>query len=231
MRPTASTPSRRLRAHVEQVSPPLRETSRAFWESPSIGSLYPSYLEGAHGIVRAAVPLMETAIARLEAGEPDALTSPLIDYFRTHAEEETGHLDWLDDDLRALGVSVEDVQARAPSGTVAGLVGAQHYWIEHHHPVALLGYFVVLEGNPTPVAWLERLSDRTGIPRKALTFLIEHARSDVGHERELDDFIDTLPLQPAHLELLETSIAWTVEQVARFFRELLVARRETAAAS
>jgi hypothetical protein len=32
-----------------------------------------------------------------------------------------------------------------PSANVAALVGAQYYWILHHHPVALLGYMATLE--------------------------------------------------------------------------------------
>ena len=32
--------------------------------------------------------------------------------------------------------------------TAAALVGAQYYWIRHVHPVALLGYVMLLEGYP-----------------------------------------------------------------------------------
>jgi hypothetical protein len=60
------------------------------------------------------------------------------------------------DDLEVLGVSRESVARRVPSPTMAALIGPRYYWILNVHPVVLLGYLEVLEGEP-PVA--ERLEE------------------------------------------------------------------------
>ena len=54
---------------------------------------------------------------------------------------------------------------RPPSPTVAALVGAQYYWIEHVHPVGLLGYVLLLEGWPPTPETVEELRRRTGTRR------------------------------------------------------------------
>ena len=57
--------------------------------------------------------------------------------------------------------------ARPPAPAVAALVGAQYYWVLHHHPVALLGYIGLLEGYPPgrPRYGSNELRARTGVIR------------------------------------------------------------------
>ncbi len=126
--------------------------SGAFWSHPELPGLFADYLVRTHSIIRASVPLMETARARAEElAAHDDVAADLATYLAHHIREERHHDDWLLDDLEALGVARDAVLARMPSPTVAALVGSQYYWIRHYHPVALLGYIAVLEGTP-PVA-------------------------------------------------------------------------------
>jgi pyrroloquinoline quinone (PQQ) biosynthesis protein C len=166
------------------------------------------------------------AAARHLAGEGSDPTAPLLaEYFERHAREEAGHDDWLLDDLEALGVAREAVWERIPSRHVAAMVGAYYYWVRHVHPVALLSYLAVLEGNPPVVEQLESVQRSTGLPREAFRTLIKHAHLDPHHRDDLNDLIDRLPLTAEHHQLLALSAFHTIEQVSLVLQEVLDSRR------
>jgi hypothetical protein len=89
----------------------------------------------------------------------------------------------------------------------------------HHHPIAYLGYTAVLEG-PASVEYLESAIGRTGLPQKAFSTLLHHARLDAGHEDDLDALIDRLPMQPEHESMLGVSALSTVALMTRVYEEL-----------
>ncbi len=136
-----------LHRKIGLVLPELVGAGRRLIESPQLPELYPEFLITSHGIIRASVPLMQRA--RDEAAQraaDDPVCAALAPYFDEHIEEERHHDDWLLDDLETLGRGRDDVLARPPTATIAGLVGAQYYWVIHYHPVAVLGYIALLEG-------------------------------------------------------------------------------------
>ena len=118
-----------------------------------------------HWIVRASVPLMETARKRALAEMPsrDPVAATVATYFEKHIDEEEGHDEWLLEDLEALGAIAQTCSDRPPSPTVAGVIGAQYYWILHFHPVALLGYSMLLEGYAPAPADVEDLMATDGL--------------------------------------------------------------------
>jgi len=88
-------------------------------------------------------------------------------------------------------------------------VGAQYYWILHHHPVAVLG-FLQLERFHSRRATVERLLEVTGLPREGFDQALLHAELDVEHAEELDRVVDDLPLEPYHEQLIGVSALQTV---------------------
>jgi pyrroloquinoline quinone (PQQ) biosynthesis protein C len=154
---------------------------------------------------------MEEALRRSrELAGGDAVAAGMIEYLERHIEEERGHDQWLLEDLEALGVPARDVWARAPATSTARAVGAQYYWIRHHHPVALLGYIAVLEGEPPDAMFLDRTVEATGLPASAFRTLYAHSRTDVRHIREVEALLDGLPLEAAHRSLVGRSALLTV---------------------
>src|SRR3954466_13481051 len=136
-----TTESDGLRRSIAALLPPLINAGRALSNHPQINQLYPDYLLTMHWIIRASVPLMEAARERAETmAQDDPVSARLAVYLRGHISEELHHDDWLLDDLEVLGHDRTSTLNKPPSPTVAGLVGAQYYWIFHYHPVALLGY-------------------------------------------------------------------------------------------
>ncbi|MFJ3930171.1 MULTISPECIES: iron-containing redox enzyme family protein [unclassified Streptomyces] len=215
-RPTAAEA---LRARMRLTEPAVRAATSALWCAPGLARRYPQYLRLMHGVVRASVPLMERAAARC-ALLRDPVAGPLARYLAAHIEEERGHDAWLAADLAALGHDPARALGRPPPPAVASLVGAQYYWIEHHHPVALLGYIAVLEGN-APAPWLaDRVVRSAGVPATALRTVRAHADLDTGHSDALYALLDGLDLTPGQVDAVTTSALFTVDALLRLFGTL-----------
>ena len=219
-----------LRQKTALLLPRLMQAGRALVDHPRVADLYPEYLVAMHGVIRASVPLMETAVATARGMEGDPVAAGLADYLAEHIEEERHHDEWLLEDLAVLGISSSEVLARPPSPSIAALVGAQYYWILHHHPVALLGYIGLLEGNPPPAALIGELMQRTGLDRGAFRTLIAHSELDPHHRDELEERLDSLPLTSGHSAVLGMSALFSTHMLALVIEEIVegaVERRPT----
>jgi hypothetical protein len=214
--------SARLRRKLELALPLFVATGRRLWEHTRIGDLYPEYLVATHGIIRASVPLMARALERAQtAASDDPAAAGLAEYLEHHVDEERGHDVWLLEDLEALGLSRDEVLARPPSASVAALVGAQYYWIEHYHPVALLGYIGLLEGYPPTIADVDALMARTGYEREAFRTLIRHAELDPLHREDFDEALDRLPLTAEQSAVIGLSGLYSINAFTRVVEGVL----------
>jgi hypothetical protein len=217
---TRPAPSEQLRRKIGLVLTPLVDVSERLATHPRLPELYPEYLRTSHGIIRASVPLMQEARERALTLSGDPVAAPLADYLEHHVEEELDHDEWLLGDLELLGVDRAAVLARPPSPGVAGLVGAQYYWVLHYHPVALLGYIAVLEGYPPSLELIDGMERRTGYDRRAFRTLIAHSELDPGHSDELFELVDRLPLKREQAGVIGLSAITTVERLTSVFEEL-----------
>ncbi|MFB9240383.1 iron-containing redox enzyme family protein [Massilia antarctica] len=170
---------------------------------------YRDYLCYLHQTIRASIPLMACAIERCSIDRPVELR--LRAYLARHIEEEAGHAELLMDDLITTGLSREQVLSLPPGPAVTRMVGAQYYWILHHSPFALLGYIAFLEGTPPTAQALDFWKTATGLPPAAFCCLVLHAGADPRHWRELDCFIDSLPLPDSELALIGQSAMQTAQ--------------------
>jgi Iron-containing redox enzyme len=222
-RPRASTtPSVRLRRKIDLVIPPYAESCRKLVTHPRLAELWPRFLITQHEIIRATVPLTEVAATRAEAmAADDPVASSLARYLEEHVEEELGHDDMLLDDLELLGVNRTTVLGRMPSPSVASLVGAQYYWIHHHHPIAFLGFVALMEGHPPTPRLIETLIAATGYPRAAFRTFAEHGELDPGHRDRLDQTIDALPLTAEHETIMGISAMHSASLLPPTIEEIL----------
>lgn len=222
--------SRRLRQKIELVAPGMHRSIHAFWTHPRMPEIFPDFLYNTYCVGRATVPLLESAFTAASARrEVDPVAACVADYCEQHIPEERDHDESVLDDLTILGVSRESVARRIPSPTMAALVGAQHYWILTVHPVALLGYLEVLEGEPPVAEFLEEVIQRTGLPRAAFRTYFQHADVDRKHRDDLHEALDSMPLSKEHANILAISAFQTVELVRRIFEELVGAHAKGAA--
>lgn len=224
------TSSEVLRLKIDLLIPHFWSLTSRVWQSPSVAELYPRYLCLLHGAIRATVPLMDLAIEQAEAlGAGDPVAAGLADYLRRHRREESGHDEWVREDLAAIGQDPDRLLSAMPAPAVANLVGAQYYWIRHHHPIALLGHIAVLEGYPPSPDLADVLQERTGYPAEGFRTLRRHTVLDVRHRDELLRTIDGLALTAEHQQVLGLSALHTLQGASELF-ELLLADGPAAAA-
>jgi len=207
------TSSERLRLKVELVVPALATPGRLLLDHPCARELFPQYMAAGYHLARAMVPLMEAALGRARELAPhDRVAEGLAAYLERHIPEEM-HGDEPGgatlDDLEALGVDRVALQTQLPPPKMAALLGVQYFWIFHYHPVAILG-FLQLEAYHPHRPTLERLIEKTGLPREGFRQLLLHARLDVAHARKLHRVLDSLPLEPHHEQLIGLSALQTV---------------------
>lgn len=218
----AAAESERVRLKIELILPVLLGAGARLVEHSAARELYPEYLIASHGVIRASVPLMETALSRAQTlADDDPVAAGLAAYLEKHVDEEVGHDEWLLEDLAVLGRDRADVLSRPPSAAIASLVGAAYYWILHYHPVAVLGYISLLEGYPPSIAEVDRWMTTTGLPREAFRTLIRHAELDPLHRDELFEAMDGLPLAPHHSAVIGLTALHSVRAFAELIEELL----------
>jgi hypothetical protein len=221
------TNSERLRLKVELIAPALALPGRVLLDHPRARELFPVYLATGYHVAQAMVPLMDSALVRArELAPQDPVAEGLAAYLERHIQEEM-HGDEPGgatlDDLEALGVDPVALRASPPAPKVAALIGAQYYWIRHFHPVALLG-FLELEVYHPHRPTLERLIERTRLPREGFRQLLLHAALDVAHARELHRVLDSLPLEPRHEQLIGLSALQTVGLLAEALLDVVEER-------
>lgn len=206
-----------LRTKLVLTEPALHAATTRLWRAPGLADRYPAYLRLMHGVIRASVPIMERAV---DGCAGDRALPALRDYLRAHIEQERDHDAWLLADLAALGHDAADLTRRPPPPVVARLVGAQYFWVEHFHPVALLGYLAVMEGN-RPAAWLpDWITATAGVPDRALRTVREHAALDAGHTAAVYDLLDALPLTAEEAGAVAVSALHTVHALIALFAHL-----------
>ena len=212
--------ARILRSKIEFALPALRAVIARVWSAPDLDRRYVDYLQTMHQMIRATVPLMAAGIARCEQLAGDPVADGVAGYLRKHIHEESGHDDWVRQDLELICEDADELLAAMPGPALAAAVGAQYYWLAHHHPLCLLGHIAVLEGYPGSAELPRLLARRTGYPDKAFRTMHVHAVLDRRHRDELFEAIDALPLSARHHSMLGVSAMHTVGSLAAVFEEL-----------
>ncbi len=138
---------------------------------------YIAYLSQAYHHVRHTVPLMQEARARL-AHDP-MLIAALDDYI----EEETGHEQWILDDIAAAGGDAAAVAASAPAPATAAMVDHAYRVIRTGNPAAFFGMVFVLEGTSIAMAssGASAVQQALGLPPEAFRYLTSHGALDQDH--------------------------------------------------
>jgi hypothetical protein len=208
--PTASA---RLRRKLALVEPALSWPGRLLYEHPRARELYARYLEVSAFLALATPPLLELALERARArAAGDAVAAGLAEYLERHIPEETHGEEPGREvlaDLEALGVDTAELRVGALPRKIAAVIGTQAFWIWHAHPVAVLGFLEIEGFHPDPAS-VERLIEKTGLPRAGFRQLLLHAELDAEHAAELHHVLDSLPLNPQHERLIGLSALQTI---------------------
>ena len=213
--PSPMSNSMLMRTKMQLTCGAANQAFAAFWRRDDLPEVVPTFLVVLQQIMRATVPLLETARDRsAERAKDDPLCAALEAYYGKHATEEQDHDVWALEDMAAVGYPTDKVLGMVPMADVANMMGAQYYWIHHYHPVMLIGCIAVLEGGPPSEALIERLERETGLGPEAFRTYRFHGAVDPHHLEDLDRAVDEMPLTRRELGLIGISATHTANTLA-----------------
>ncbi len=139
---------------------------------------YHAYLVQAYHHVKHTVPLLMACGSRLPV-EKEWLREAIAEYIR----EETGHQEWILNDLRACGEDPEQHRYGVPNPETELMVAYAYDTIQRGNPVAFFGMVLVLEGTSIQLAThaAQAIQDSLDLPATAFSYLSSHGSLDIDH--------------------------------------------------
>jgi hypothetical protein len=199
----------------------LFAATHMFWNHPELPRLFPAFLIQAFCVMRSGLALMTAAHDRSLTMRDDAVAISLAAYLRIHIEDEKGHDLWLLDDIRSLGYDEREVIAAPPCGSVVNLIGSQYFWMNHAHPVSVMGYLILMEGYAPIPSQLDDIRVKSGAPASAFRCLKRHAEDDPSHLAELNNTLDSMSLTRDQAHAVAMCAFAAIENTAAMFEELV----------
>lgn len=149
-------------------------------------------------------PVSAAAASRLADGHKQ------VRYFLyEHMQEESGHEEWVRNDLQAIGVEPAATEAHEPSSYTRALVGYNYWAADRRHPCSVLGMLYTLEviasvyGGPFASAIKESLLLEG---ERGVSFINSHATMDAQHMADLRKILNTLQDEPAREAVVESAL-------------------------
>jgi len=150
---------------------------------------YQAFLAQAYHHVRHTVPLLMACGARLP--ETHAWLRTAIAHY---IAEETGHEEWILNDISACGGDADAVRRAMPAPATELLVAYVYDCIARRNPVGFFGMVHVLEGTSQALATraAQVMRGALGLPAEAFTYLSSHGSLDQEHVRFFTGLMDQL---------------------------------------
>lgn len=139
---------------------------------------YVAFLTQAYHHVKHTVPLLMACGSRLDE-KREWLREAIAEYI----EEETGHQEWVLNDIAACGADAQAVREGAPNFSTELMVAYAYDTIARGNPVGFFGMVHVLEGTSIELAdrAARAIQQTLGLPDKAFSYLRSHGALDIGH--------------------------------------------------
>jgi pyrroloquinoline quinone (PQQ) biosynthesis protein C len=139
---------------------------------------YIAFLTQAYHHVKHTLPLLMACGARLPA-RLEWLRTAVAEYI----EEETGHQEWILNDIAACGGDAEAVRHGAPDLPAELMIAYAYDVIARGNPAGFFGMVFVLEGTSVQLATraAENLQVSLGLPKQAFSYLLSHGSLDISH--------------------------------------------------
>jgi long-chain acyl-CoA synthetase len=151
--------------------------------------LYVAFLTQAYHHVRHTVPLLMAVGSRL----PDR-HGWLQDSILHYLEEETGHDEWILNDIARAGGDRAAAAASEPSVATEAMVAYAYDTVMRRNPIGFFGMVHVLEGTSVALALnaADRIQATLGLPLNAFTYLRSHGELDKQHINDLGAILERL---------------------------------------
>lgn len=140
--------------------------------------------------------------------------------FYRHALSEIGHDQLALNDFAACGDDPATVPSEHPLPATTALISFAFHQIYNLNPVGYLGYRFFLESLLTSQGrGLIDLCKRIDVPDQAFTFLLDHTRIDVGHNRAMAHYCEQLATTDGDLQ----SVIYALRTTAILYAQMVEA--------
>ena len=130
-------------------------------------------------------------------------------YLYDHMQDESGHEEWVLNDLDAIGVTAQDTRAWRPGVDTLALCGYNYWAADRGHPCSVLGMMYVLEviasvyAGPFATAVKEALLLEG---ERGTSFISSHATMDAEHMASLREVLNTLYDEASRDAIVESAL-------------------------
>lgn len=151
--------------------------------------IYVAFLEQAYHHVKYTVPLLMACGARL----PERLEW-LREAVAEYIEEETGHQEWVLNDIKACGGDPEAVRNGRPAMATDVMVAYAWDCVLRRNPVSFFGMVLVLEGTSVRLATdaAAAIQKALDLPNAAFSYLRSHGSLDIEHIGFYEELVNRL---------------------------------------
>ena len=150
---------------------------------------YLAFLTEAYHHVSHTVPLLQACKAALPPRH--GWLSPALDEY---IDEESGHDEWILDDIQACGADPDSVRHGEPAFATEVMVAYAYDTIARRNPLGFFGMVHVLEGTSVALALqaADRIQKPLGLPDAAFSYLRSHGTLDRQHTATFEGLMDRI---------------------------------------
>src|SRR6185437_2035137 len=148
-------------------------------------------------------PVCAAAASRVADGQ-----RPVRYFLYAHMQEESGHEEWVLNDLQAIGMARESAMTSVAGPFTSALCGYNYWSADRRHPCSVLGMVYALEviasvyGGPFASAIRESLLLEG---EQGISFISSHATMDAQHMAELRTLLNTVEDPSARSSIVESA--------------------------
>lgn len=150
---------------------------------------YSAFLVQAYHHVKHTVPLLMACGSRVPM-EKEWLREAIAEYI----EEETGHQEWILNDIKACGGDPEIHRYGKPNPATELMVAYAYDTVNRGNPVGFFGMVLVLEGTSIQLAThaAQTIQHSLGLPDTAFSYLSSHGSLDIEHMKFYESLVNRL---------------------------------------
>ena len=139
---------------------------------------YIAFLGQAYHHVKQTLPLLMACGARLPERQ-EWLRQAVSQYI----EEETGHQEWIINDIRHAGGPAEEVRNGTPLLSTELMIAYAWDTVQRRNPVGFFGMVLVLEGTSVHMATqaAQAIQQKLGLAQECFSYLTSHGSLDISH--------------------------------------------------
>ncbi|MBI1276139.1 biliverdin-producing heme oxygenase [bacterium] len=186
---------------------------------------YIAYLGQAYHHVKHTLPLLMAAGSRIPP-EKEWVRRAFAEYI----SEETGHEEWILNDIRHAGGDAEAVRNAAPSLPVELMTAYAWDLVMRRNPIGFFGMVFVLEGTSTALAThaAKAIGQSLNLKKDCFSYLLSHGALDVGHMRFFEQTVTRLTDPEDQRDIIHTAKV-IFHLFAEMFRSIPHEQRKEAA--